>query len=153
MVGTFFAHVRRQWMGALALFLVLTGGTAWAVDEWTGANIVNESLTGADVRGKGGTSSTAAVNGSLSTHDISGQAANEANGTPFVDGTLTTFDIKNESLFGQDIVESSLGRVPSALLGGLGRSARQTGPCDPNSEIPNVCVIVELDFPLEPVSF
>ena len=28
------------------MFLVLAGGTAWAVNEWTGANIVNESLTG-----------------------------------------------------------------------------------------------------------
>jgi hypothetical protein len=45
-----FAHLRRQWMGALALFLVLTGGTAWAVDEWTGANIQDGTLGSADYR-------------------------------------------------------------------------------------------------------
>jgi hypothetical protein len=43
-------YVRSQWIGALALFLVLAGGTAWAANEWTGQNIVNESLTGADIK-------------------------------------------------------------------------------------------------------
>ena len=43
------AHLRAQWAGLLALFLVLAGGTAWAANEWTGANIVNGSLTGLDV--------------------------------------------------------------------------------------------------------
>jgi hypothetical protein len=32
MTGRLFAHVRRQWIGVLALFLVLTGGTAVALD-------------------------------------------------------------------------------------------------------------------------
>jgi hypothetical protein len=32
MASKLFAHLRRQWMGALALFLVLTGGTAVALD-------------------------------------------------------------------------------------------------------------------------
>ena len=41
----------REWSGVLALCLVLAGGTAYAANEWTGANIVNESLTGVDVRG------------------------------------------------------------------------------------------------------
>jgi hypothetical protein len=39
-----------RFSGPLALFLVLTGGTAWAIDEWSGANIVNGSLTTADYR-------------------------------------------------------------------------------------------------------
>jgi hypothetical protein len=50
MASKLFAHVRRQWMGALALFLVLSGGTAWAVNEWTGANIVDGSLATADYK-------------------------------------------------------------------------------------------------------
>jgi hypothetical protein len=37
MVRTFFTHLRQQWMGALALFFVLTGGTAYALD---GSNTV-----------------------------------------------------------------------------------------------------------------
>jgi hypothetical protein len=40
----------REWSGVLALVLVLAGGTAYAANEWTGANIVNGSLTGADVQ-------------------------------------------------------------------------------------------------------
>ena len=30
MIRTVLAHLRAQWMGALALFLVLAGGTAYA---------------------------------------------------------------------------------------------------------------------------
>jgi hypothetical protein len=40
----------KQWSGVLALFLVLTGGTAWAVDEWTGANIQDGTLTTLDYK-------------------------------------------------------------------------------------------------------
>jgi len=110
-------------MSTMAVFLALGGTSAYAINEWTGANIVDESLTGADVKGKPGTSTTAAVNGSLTTNEIAGQQANAANGTPFVDGTLTQWDIKDNSATGSDVVESSLGKVPSAAnadkLGGV----------------------------------
>jgi hypothetical protein len=43
------AHLR-EWSGVLALALVLAGGTAYAANEWTGTNIVNESLTGLDIK-------------------------------------------------------------------------------------------------------
>ncbi|HXJ65708.1 MAG TPA: hypothetical protein VNN79_18275 [Actinomycetota bacterium] len=195
-------------MSTIAFVVAVSAGTAYAANEWTGANIVNESLTGADVRGKAATSTAAAVNGSLTTYDISGQAADPSKGTPFVDGSLTTddvkdgslspadlpvnsigsdriadgtiqavdlgqnsvdsfkvaqnsltgLDIKNESLTGDDIIDnsiwgakieaSSLGEVPSAVLGGMGRSARQTGPCNPSSDwFPNICVLVEMNLP------
>ena len=178
----------------IALVLALSAGTAYAVNEWTGANIVNESLTGADVRGKAGTTSTAAVDGTLTTHDISGQPADASNGTPFRDGTLTSFDIMNgslravdlgpgavrssnvddetltgadvqndsldtsdiqnlhgsdlqsESLTGTQIVESTLGQVPSAALGGIGRSAG-TFSCDPESETFVDCGFTTLTLP------
>src|SRR5256885_2419131 len=81
----------------LALFIAL-GGTAYAANEWTGDNIVDESLTGADIQGAAGTAVAPAVNGSLTTDDVAGQQADPANGTPFVDGTLTTWDIKDHSL-------------------------------------------------------
>ena len=92
----------------LALFVAL-GGTAYAANEWTGANIVDESLTGADVRGKNGTATTAAVNGSLTTFDIAGQKADAANGTPFVPGTLTQWDIRDNSIAAKDILANSIG--------------------------------------------
>jgi hypothetical protein len=93
----------------LALFLALGGTSAYAINEWTGANIVDESLTGSDVRGKAGTGTTPAVNGSLTTNDIAGQPANGANGTPFIDGTLTQWDIKNDSLGAADLGPNSVG--------------------------------------------
>ena len=81
----------REWSGVLALILVLAGGTAYAANEWTGTNIIDESLTGADVKGSSA-----------------------------VDGTLTGLDLRANSLRGDDIAEASLGRVPdSAKLAGL----------------------------------
>jgi len=43
-------RVLREWAGVIALVLVLAGGTAYAANEWTGTNIVNESLTGLDIK-------------------------------------------------------------------------------------------------------
>ena len=96
MLRTLAAHLRAQWMGALALFLVLAGGTAYA------ANTVF---------------STDIVNGEVKTPDLASNA-------------VGTGKVANNSLTGSDIVESSLGEVPSARLGGLGGD---TGSqiCDP----------------------
>ena len=111
-------------MAAIACFGVLASGTAYAAATITGADVVDESLTGADVKGKQGTSTTPAVNGTLGSQDVSGQQANAQNGTPFIDGSLTQWDIKNgslkgddvanDSLTGADIQESSLSTVPAA---------------------------------------
>ena len=43
-------HLRRQWMGALALFLVLTGGVAYAANTVFSTDIVNNEVYGSDVR-------------------------------------------------------------------------------------------------------
>jgi hypothetical protein len=91
----------------LALFIAL-GGSAYAVATITGADVVDESLTGDDVRGMQGNSTTPAVNGSLNTNDIAGQQANPTNGTPFVDGSLTSFDVRNNTLRTDDVLDSTL---------------------------------------------
>jgi hypothetical protein len=127
-------------MATLAFFLALTGGTAWAVNEWTGANIQDETLTGADVKGVNGTSTVKGVNGTLTGADISGQPSVAATGQPFVNGSLSTYDIADGGLRAQDlqantltgaqINESTLGQVPTAAsadsaakLGGVDASA------------------------------
>jgi hypothetical protein len=98
---------------ATALFLALSTGGVYAANEWTGANIKNETLTGADVKGRASTATAAAVNGTLSTFDIAGQSAG-ANGTPFRPGTLTRWDVKDASLPGgglhgdQDIIDNTI---------------------------------------------
>jgi hypothetical protein len=50
MLGRIGAHVRQQWMGALALFLVLSGGVAYAGATITGADVQDGSLTTADYK-------------------------------------------------------------------------------------------------------
>ena len=96
-------------MAAIACLGVLTGGTAYASHlVVNGSDVVDESLTGSDVRGTAGTADTPAVNGSLTFKDISGQPANAANGSPFIDGTLTQWDIKNNSLTGSDVANGSI---------------------------------------------
>jgi hypothetical protein len=103
-------------VATFALFLAL-GGTAYAVDEWTGANIKDETLTGADIQGKAATSGSPAVPGTLTGADIK-------------DGSVTSYDIAantigggriiDNSLTGADILESSLGKVGDAdTLDGL----------------------------------
>ena len=53
MIGKVFTHLRQQWLGALAVVLVLTGGTAYALN---GSNtvfsddIVNNEVRSADLR-------------------------------------------------------------------------------------------------------
>ena len=107
----------------LALFLALGTGSAYAVNEWTGANVVDESLTGSDVRGKYSSRTTPAVNGSITGADVAGQPAG-LGGQPFVDGSLGTWDltddsirgrdVQDEALTGADIAESTLWTVPAA---------------------------------------
>lgn len=112
----------------LALFLVLTTGTVYAANEWTGRNIKDSSLTGADIKngsltssdikGQAGTATSPAVNGGIGTVDISGQQANPANGTAFVDGTITQWDVRNGSLTSDDIADNTIASVDVAPLHG-----------------------------------
>ncbi len=43
------AHVRDQWMGALALFLVIAGGTAYAADTIGSDDIINGQVKTVDI--------------------------------------------------------------------------------------------------------
>lgn len=125
----------------LALFVALSGGTAWAVNEWNGSNILDESLTGADVQGVDGTPTTAGANGSLTGADISGQPAIVASGQPFVKGSLTGSDVLDGTLLGPDlkantlngtqINESSLAKVPAASTADSALNANTLGGITP----------------------
>jgi hypothetical protein len=44
------SYVRRNHLALLALFVALGGTSAYAVNEWTGANIQDGTLTGADIQ-------------------------------------------------------------------------------------------------------
>src|SRR3954451_9607806 len=90
-------------IATLALFFAVGGTSAYAINEWTGANIKDESLTGADVRGVNGTSTVKGVNGGLGGADVSGQPSIASSGQAAVNGSLTGYDIADGSLRGVDV--------------------------------------------------
>lgn len=99
MVRRVFLGLRQQWMGAVALLVVLTGGTAYAVGTIGSADIIDNSLKSVDIRNDSSTG-----------------------------GGLTSADIRNDALTGSDIAESTLGAVPDTdLLDGLDSTAFAQG--------------------------
>jgi len=81
-------------VSSLCLFFLLAGGTAYATHlVVNGSDVVDESLTGADIKGKAATATAAAVA-----------------------GTLAGADVLDNSLTGTDITESTLGKVPSTAI-------------------------------------
>jgi hypothetical protein len=92
----------------LALFVAVGTGGAYAANTITGADVVDESLTGADIRGKSANGSSPAVNGTITGHDISGQPENSANGQPYVNGSLTTWDLADGTVRSRDVRDGGL---------------------------------------------
>lgn len=118
-------------MATIAVFLVLSGGTAVAL---TGSNtvfsddIVNDQVFSADVR------DDTLTGGGLTAADLRA-------------GSVRSSEAQDNSLTGADVKESSFGRVPSALLGGLGRWSTGGGDCNPNSDVFVSCAIVTVNLP------
>jgi hypothetical protein len=104
------AAFRHQWAGLIALFLVLTGGSAYALD---GSNtvfsddIVNGEVKEADV-GQGAVASPELKDDSIVAGDV---APNTLNSARIADGTLTGTDVANDSLAGADIGETTLSKA------------------------------------------
>jgi hypothetical protein len=125
MLARILGHLRAQWAGVLALFLVLSGGVAYAANTVFSTDIVNDQVYSADVR------NDTLAGGGLAAADLRAGSvgSSEANG-----------------LGGGDIIESSLGQVPSARLGGIGRSV-EANDCDPESGLFVACAFTQLDVP------
>jgi hypothetical protein len=90
-----FSHMRQNVVAYLALFMALGGTSAYAANEWTGANIVDESLTGADIK-----------NGAVASRDVTNASLT---GADVLDNTIGAGDITNGSLSGLDIADASIG--------------------------------------------
>ncbi len=126
-------YLRQNAIGCVALFLVLTGGTAQALD---GSNtvfsddIVNGEVTSADIAASSVTTGKIA-NGQVIAADVADdslrseeifdgtiQAIDVAFGTlrgdEILDGTIGGADLADSDVTGADIDESSLGEVPLA---------------------------------------
>jgi hypothetical protein len=112
--------------------LVLSGGTAYALDGKNTVftdDIVNGAVHSADIG-----------DGLVRSIDV----ANDT--TPFA---LKGIDVKDNSLTGADVDESTLGRVPDALsasVGGIGRSTSLSG-CNPSDETLITCATVSMTLP------
>jgi hypothetical protein len=112
MLSTLLTSVRNQWMGALALFLVLTGGSAYAL---TGSNTVFTD----DI-----------VNGQVKAEDV---ARNGIRTDELADSSVGAREVLNDSLRGIELHNNGVGSVDlhddgvwSADAAGSGR-----GTCGP----------------------
>jgi hypothetical protein len=110
----------------LALFVALGGTSAYAVNEWTGANIVDESLTGRDVLDNT-LASADITNQSLTGTDIADFgvkkldiASNDIDTVHIQNHTIQSIDIANFALNDEDIgqgtfvdFQANIGSVPA----------------------------------------
>jgi len=129
------ALVRAQWAGLLALFLVIAGGTAYAANTISSSDIINGEVKTADISDTDGVRSADVRNDTLSGGGLTD--ADLRNGsvgnTEIADGGVRSPEVQSESLTGGDVAESTLGQVPSALVGGLGRQGAELAVCDPET--------------------
>ena len=97
----------------LALFLALGTGTAYAANEWTGENIVDQSLTAADLQI--GTIGTLRVqDNSLQAIDL---APDSVTGSEIATNAVGDTEIANDSIDSGEIIDNSL------IAGDLGISS------------------------------
>jgi hypothetical protein len=152
----FRAHFRQQFVGYLAVFIAL-GGTGYAASKIGSAGIADNSLLSADLKNGAGVKGEDVVDNSLTNVDLKNGAGvkgedvvdNSLGGADIADNSLGGADIADNSLGGADIAESNLSRVPSALVGGLGRSSDPAvrENCDPESNTFVNCAFIGLDLP------
>jgi hypothetical protein len=110
-------------MVTILAFIVLGGGTALA------AYVVSS-------------------NSEIGPGTVSGHKPPSGKHSNIIEGSVNGQDLAANSVMGSDVNESSLGRVPSALLGGFGRST-DGDVCDPENPPGDFfpCAVVTLDVP------
>src|SRR3954447_3174095 len=120
MLRTFVATLRAQWMGALALFLVIAGGTAYAANTVGSSDIIDESILSQDLKNGevksvdiGNNQVTSAdvkndtlPNGGLTADDL---ATDSVNATEVADSSIDSGEIVDNSLFDSDLAANSVG--------------------------------------------
>jgi hypothetical protein len=120
-------------MAALALFVAISTGGAYAANTVFSEDIVDGEVKTPDL-GSGAVTRTKIGNGEVIRDKINNNAVN-------------TTKVADNALTGLDIDESTLGQVPSAVLGGMGRW-RGGVSCDPETTTFVDCGFVSLDLPV-----
>src|SRR5687767_5242365 len=98
MLGRFGTHVRNQWMGALALFVAL-GGTAYAVNTVSSADIINGEVRTPDLAA-----------GAVKAPALGGNAvrSNKVLDDTHPAGGLNASDLNLDSVASSEVVDDSL---------------------------------------------
>ena len=145
-------HIRSNVVGYVVLMLAM-GSSASALKGHNTVfsdDIVNGQVKRRDI-GTDAVTTAKIGAGQVGIDDIVDDAVN---GSKVPDGTLTGADIMDDSLTsseiggltGADVLESTLGMVPSATVAGRGRSAQGIS-CDPESAAFVSCASVTFDLP------
>jgi hypothetical protein len=92
-------------VASIALFVSLSTGAVYAANEWTGANIVDGSLTGSDLAMN--TVGGARIKDATVTADD--LAANSVGSTEIVDGSMTSADLGFSSVNSGQIATDAVG--------------------------------------------
>ena len=108
------ALVRGQWAGLLALFLVLAGGTAYAVDTVGSSDIIDKSIQSVDVKNgqvrtpdlaTSAVTSAKIAGGEVKANDL---AKNSVRGKNIAAGQVKSVDVKDNSVGAADIAPGTI---------------------------------------------
>ena len=94
------AHLRRQWMGALALFLVLTSGTAYAANTVFSTDIVDGEVKTPDI------ASNAVGTGKIGNNQV---FSDDVRDDTLAGGGLAAADLRSGSVGSAEVANNSLG--------------------------------------------
>jgi len=119
--------IQQQWAGLIALFLVLSGGTALASHETIFSDdIVDEEVKAADIDNSA-VRTFEILNGTVLGLDI---ADNTITSADLQNGQVRSADVRNDDLRSEDILDGTIGNVDVAfntLLGDVIRDGTLTG--------------------------